>query len=95
MWLIRTGFVVYWLLLPFAVLGVVVARRRHIALFPLAAFFVTVVVAVVITFGETRYRAGAEIPIVLLAALGIDGALTRLVRRRRHSADRSSRMSPS
>ena len=84
--LIRAGFVFYWLLLPFAIAGVIVARRRHIALWPILAFIVTVVIAVAITFGETRYRAGAEVPIVLLAALGVDGVLRRVRRSARTSA---------
>jgi 4-amino-4-deoxy-L-arabinose transferase-like glycosyltransferase len=92
LWLIRTGFVVYWLLLPFAVAGAFVARRRHIPLWPLVAFIMTVAVAVAITFGETRYRAGAEIPIVLLAALGIDAAV-RAVRRKERGPE-ASEISP-
>ncbi len=82
LWVLQLGFVSYWLLLPFAAAGIVLARRRRIAVFPLLAFPVEVLVAVVPTIGSVRYRAPAEITLVLLAALGICGVID-VVRRRR------------
>jgi hypothetical protein len=70
--------VAYWLLVPFAIYGAVVARGRGIPIYPIALFFVVVVLAVAMTIGAVRYRATAEIPLVLLAAVGID----QFVRRR-------------
>ncbi len=77
LWVIRLGFLAYWALLPLAVVGCVVARRRRIPIYPLLAFPITVLLAVVTTIGAVRYRAPAEIPLVLLAALAIDAAITR------------------
>ncbi len=55
-----------------AVGGVVVLRRRKVAVYPLLAPFVVVAVSVVLTYGETRYRAPSEVALVLLAAVFIE-----------------------
>ena len=75
LWVNRMGLFTYWLLLVPALAGVVVMRRRRRALYPLLAFVATVVVATAATYGETRLRAPAEVPLVLLAAVGIDVGL--------------------
>jgi 4-amino-4-deoxy-L-arabinose transferase-like glycosyltransferase len=74
-WVGRLGLISYWLLLVPAVAGAVVLRRRRIPIYPLLAFVTTAVIAVAATFGEIRYRAAAEIPIVLLAAVAIETVL--------------------
>jgi hypothetical protein len=52
--------------------AVVILRRRKVPVLPLAAFVLTVVVAVLVTFGQPRYRAMAEVPLVLLASVTLD-----------------------
>jgi 4-amino-4-deoxy-L-arabinose transferase-like glycosyltransferase len=79
----RLGLLAYWPLAAAAVAGGVVLRRRRVPLFPLVAFVLTVAVAVALTFGQTRYRAPAEVTIVLLAAVEVDAMLPR---RRRGAA---------
>jgi hypothetical protein len=71
----------YWALVPLAAVGVVRLRRMSVPLAPLLVFFVAVVVLVAATFGAVRYRAPAEVPIVVLAAVGVDGLWSRLRRR--------------
>ena len=73
----RLEMISYWLLLVPAAIGVVALRRRRVPLYPLLAFVVTVVVAVGTGIGDPRYRAAAEVPLVLLAAAGIDSLMTR------------------
>ncbi len=73
----------YWALLPLAVVGGVALHRRRVPLTPLVAPFVVAFVAVLAAHGEPRLRAGAEIPLVVLGAVGVDAVVTRLVRRRR------------
>ena len=51
--------------------GVVTARRRSIPVYPLLVFPATVVIATLFTIGTVRYRAPAEIPLVLLAAVAL------------------------
>jgi hypothetical protein len=78
LWVDRLGLFLYWALLPAAVFGAVVLRRRGTVLYPLLAFVLTTSVAVAVTYGETRYRASAEVSIVLLAGVGVDAGLRRL-----------------
>lgn len=73
----QAGLAMYWLLVPFAVAGVVVlARRRSLALLPLLAPVAMVTLTAITTYGTTRFRAGAEVSIVVLATLAIDAAVT-------------------
>ncbi len=81
LWVFRAGFFAYWALLPFAVAGVVLARRRKVPVYPLIAFAVVVVLSVLLTIGSVRYRAPTEIPVVILAAAGLD-ALVGVLRPR-------------
>ncbi len=91
-WVGRLGLVEYWLLLLPAVAGAVILRRRRVPIYPLLVFVATSVIAVAVTFGEIRYRAAAELPIVLLAAVAIDAAL--LPSMRFAGASRASRHLP-
>jgi 4-amino-4-deoxy-L-arabinose transferase-like glycosyltransferase len=84
LWVARVGLFSFWVLAPLAVLGAIVARRRRVPSYPILAFFGVVLLAVAFTIGAVRYRAPAEVPLVLLAAVGIDHLLLRL----RHAADR-------
>jgi 4-amino-4-deoxy-L-arabinose transferase-like glycosyltransferase len=81
-WVFRLGFAVYWILLPFAVAGFVLARRRGVATYPLLAFPLMVLISVLPTIGSVRYRAPAEISLVILAAVGTDAAITAARTRR-------------
>ncbi len=70
------GFLAYWMLLPAAVAGLFLLHRRGVPLWPLLTFFVVVAVAAAVTYGFTRFRAVAEVPIVLLAAVTVDAVIT-------------------
>ncbi len=74
---IRLGMISYWILLLPALAGGVLLRRRRVAIYPLLAFVATAAFAVAPTIGDVRYRAAAEIPIVLLAAVAVDALLHR------------------
>ena len=60
----------YYVLLPFAVGGVVSMRRRRVPILPVLAVVGVVTFAATITFGVTRYRATVEGIIVAVAAVG-------------------------
>ncbi len=79
-WVYDLALVSYWVLLVPAIVGGIVLRRRRIPLYPLLAFFATVIVTVSYNFGETRYRAAADVPLVILAAVGIEAGLRWLAR---------------
>ncbi len=76
-WVYDLRLVTYWILLVPAIAGGVVLRRRRVPLYPLLAFIVSVVLTVAVAYGETRYRAAAEVPIALLAAVGMDAFIPR------------------
>lgn len=65
------GLVMYWAMIPTAIAGVVILRRRGLPLSPMWSLALTVTVASITTFGQTRYRTAAEVPLVLLAAVAI------------------------
>ncbi len=66
------GLWMYYGLLALAVAGAVVLRRERVPLLPLAGVGLTVVVAMVLSFGNTRYRMPFEVCLVVLAAAAID-----------------------
>jgi 4-amino-4-deoxy-L-arabinose transferase-like glycosyltransferase len=86
-WVTRLGLVAYYPTLLFAIVGVVsLARRRARAvLWVLLVPVVIVTLNTVITYGQTRFRAGAEPSLALLAAVG-GVALIERVRRREPAA---------
>jgi 4-amino-4-deoxy-L-arabinose transferase-like glycosyltransferase len=76
------GLGMYYVLFLSALGGTWVLRRRKIPTFPLWAIGLNVLVSVLITFGNTRYRTPFEVPLVLLAsALYAEGAAWLLARR--------------
>jgi 4-amino-4-deoxy-L-arabinose transferase-like glycosyltransferase len=77
------GLFSYYALLPFAAVGLIAMRRRQIPILPLVALAAIATFAAAITFGVTRYRAPAEVALVIAAAIGIDAA------RRRHREQRA------
>jgi hypothetical protein len=74
LWVERLRLFSYWMLAPMALIGAGIFRRRRITLVPVGAFFVLVAVTAALAFGDTRYRAPAEVAIVLLAATAADAA---------------------
>jgi 4-amino-4-deoxy-L-arabinose transferase-like glycosyltransferase len=74
----RLGVLLYWLLMPFALGGAWLLRRRGHVLAILLAPAVMVTVTALLSYGSTRFRFAAEPSIVVLAAVAVD----TLVRRR-------------
>jgi 4-amino-4-deoxy-L-arabinose transferase-like glycosyltransferase len=83
------GLGMYYALAAGFVAGLVILRRRRVPVFPLLALVVSVVISVSVTIGETRYRAVAEVPLVLGAAVALDAVLGRAARhgKRREPGD--------
>ena len=80
----------YWVLAVLALWGAVTWRRWKIPLYPLMAEIGVTAFAAAITFGNTRYRAGAEVAIVLFAAAAIEWGVRRVAVRRTNTAAVSS-----
>jgi len=73
------GTVMFWFLVPCAVAGGVVLRRRGAgwALLPLLMTFVVVTITAVLFYGLVRFRVPAEVALVVLAAAGLTAAWDR------------------
>jgi hypothetical protein len=74
------GLGTYYALLVLAVGGTVVLRRRRVPAFPLWAVGLDVVAAVLVTFGQTRYRTTFEVSLAILAAVQLDATFARMGR---------------
>jgi len=62
----------YYVLIGFAVLGVVDLRSRRIPLAPFVVVLAEVVVVSMAIFGQTRYRDPLDVALVILAAVGVE-----------------------
>ncbi len=76
------GFASFWLLVPFAVGGAVLLRREGRTIWPLLSTVVVVTVISALFYGLIRFRAPAEVAIVVLAA----AAMAELASRRSATA---------
>jgi hypothetical protein len=74
----RIALGMYYALLALSVVGVVALRRRRVPLTPLLAVLGAVALTVGFVYGTTRFRAPAEVSLVLLGSVGIDAAIRRL-----------------
>jgi hypothetical protein len=70
-WASWVGTVQFWLLVPVAVAGAVVARRRGLVIWPLVTLLVLAVGVAAWYYGHVRLRLPAEFPLVVLAAIGL------------------------
>lgn len=74
----RAGTVMYWVLAPLAIAGLVLLIRRRATVWPLVAALITVTVSTIITYGTQRFRITAEPAILVLAAAAIVAVAGRL-----------------
>jgi 4-amino-4-deoxy-L-arabinose transferase-like glycosyltransferase len=74
----RIGLGMYYALVAFGVVGAIALRRRRVPLTPLLAVLGAVALTVGFVYGTTRFRAPAEVPLVLLGSVGLDAAILRI-----------------
>ena len=67
----------FWALAAAAVWGAIALRRRGVAIWPLMAPVVLVLLVTVAGYGVPRFRQPADIAVVVLAAVAIDALLAR------------------
>jgi 4-amino-4-deoxy-L-arabinose transferase-like glycosyltransferase len=86
------GLGMYYALALAALYGALVLRRRGMTLLPFGGILLELVVAAMLTFGQTRYRAPIEVVLVVLGAVGLDALVAGgvLPSRRRAALDRVS-----
>jgi Dolichyl-phosphate-mannose-protein mannosyltransferase len=74
----RVALGMYYAFVALGVVGVVALRRRRVPLTPLLAVIGAVALTVGFVYGTTRFRAPAEVSLVLLGAVGLDAAARRV-----------------
>ena len=67
----RAGTYLDWALFPCAAVGLFLVLRRRVGGWPLAAAVLSVIVSTLVTYGNQRFRIGAEPTILIAAAAGI------------------------
>jgi 4-amino-4-deoxy-L-arabinose transferase-like glycosyltransferase len=75
-WVPRAGLAMWYPLAALSVAGAVVLWRRRTTLIPLLGAPIIVALVVTVFFGHARYRAVAEVPIALLAAVALERGWT-------------------
>lgn len=78
-WLVRLGVYTFWAVALLAVPGAVVLRRRQTwPLFPLLVPPAVALVAVMVTYGNPRFRFAGATTLLVLAAVAIDAVIARV-----------------
>jgi asparagine N-glycosylation enzyme membrane subunit Stt3 len=86
LWAARASIVMLYPILALALVAAVLLRRYRTVVLPLVAPALVVTVAVMLTFGQPRYRATADGALAVLAAIGV-ARVVDVVRTRRRSPD--------
>jgi 4-amino-4-deoxy-L-arabinose transferase-like glycosyltransferase len=73
----KVGVIAFYLLVPFAVAGLWLLRRRRELTWILLTPFIIVAVTALTTYGNLRFREPAEVALVVLAAVGVEELLRR------------------
>jgi 4-amino-4-deoxy-L-arabinose transferase-like glycosyltransferase len=81
------GLIMYAAMVPFALAGALILRRRRVPLLPLLVPFAVAAVIAAATFGFSRYRLVADLSLVVLAAVSLDALISRWSERRRVLGD--------
>jgi hypothetical protein len=71
-WASWAALISYYLLAVASIFGWILLRRRRVPTFPLVALVCSVIVTVALIHGQFRYRAVAEVALVVLSAVVVD-----------------------
>jgi hypothetical protein len=74
----RVGLFASYALIPLAIWGLVIIRRREQSILPMLALAAMVTVTAVIFYGAIRFRVPADVAIVVCAAVALDAAWSKL-----------------
>jgi Dolichyl-phosphate-mannose-protein mannosyltransferase len=93
-WGLAAATIGVYMLLPLAIVGVGVLRRRGTRVYPLLVQAAVVSVAAALAWGATRFRTPADVAMVILAAATIDAGIDAARARRRVQRPATSSLSP-
>jgi 4-amino-4-deoxy-L-arabinose transferase-like glycosyltransferase len=71
-WVTVLGVGIYFLLVPLAIYGFLVLRRRGVPVWILTTPLITVTLTALLSYGSARFLQSAELTIVVLAAIALD-----------------------
>jgi hypothetical protein len=74
----RVGLFASYALIPLAIWGLVIIRRREQSILPMLALAAVVTVTAVIFYGAIRFRVPADVAIVVCAAVALDAGWSKL-----------------
>jgi 4-amino-4-deoxy-L-arabinose transferase-like glycosyltransferase len=74
----RVGLVASYVLIPLAIGGLVVLRRRRESILPMLALGAMVTITAALFYGAVRFRVPADVAIVVCAAVAVDAAWCKL-----------------
>jgi hypothetical protein len=77
-WTTELGTLYFYALVPFAIAGAVVLRRRHALLFPLVSLIVVATLAAALIYANGRYRTEGDLAVAILGGVGLYGAISRM-----------------
>jgi len=90
-WMRAFGTLAFWLVLPFAGYGAVIARRRSMTLAPFVGQAVVVVVSAAVGYGLWRLRLGLDVAAIVLAGVAV-ASISRPPRPSREPATEPARV---
>ena len=73
----RIGLFANYVVMAAAIAGAFVLRKRKFTLIPFLSVVATAVITAAMSFGITRYRAGADVAMLIMAAVALGAALDR------------------
>jgi len=73
----RIGLFANYVVMAAAIAGAFVLRRRKFTLIPFLAIVATAIITAAMSFGITRYRVGADVAMLVMAAVALGAALDR------------------
>jgi hypothetical protein len=71
-WVMHLGVAMYFVLVPLALYGLVVLRRRQVPVWIVTTPFVAAMLTTLLSYGNLRFRHAAELSLVVLAAVALD-----------------------
>jgi asparagine N-glycosylation enzyme membrane subunit Stt3 len=79
----RIGLVASYTLIPLAIWGLVLLRRRGESIVPMLALAAMATVTAALFYGAIRFRVPADVAIVVSAAVAVDAACSKIWPQRR------------
>jgi 4-amino-4-deoxy-L-arabinose transferase-like glycosyltransferase len=74
-WVSRLGLWYFYVLVPVAVCGALLLRRRRVLLFPFVAMIVLSSLTAVLAYGDARFALEADVALAMLAGVALDAVL--------------------